>query len=850
MALCSICGEELTPATVSVLKCAHEAKHAAGEPKVGSAILGCPLKKGAIWVYVVDEAGKGVKLVPVTVPESSPKAKPSDPLGFSSFDPLDEGSYTVEIELPSEDDYITTRRSIANVPVHTGEITSVQIVIERVAPLKVTVDHPENFPGKLDVEVVGAGPESSFGKGFLNFAKLKKSDYTVKYKLSEEQAKKFVIDGQSTRTWPHDPYGVNEVPFKVIPLKLIKLEVTGAKDLGNDHHWCVADPVKKVRVKAITEPNDERAWSQLNWEGATKLGNGQEAEVDITSFGDLPVKATLDVPKKVTIEVYDLDAVTCPLPKVLEAGKKWKAYASNTKVTRLKVTTKPDEERVWKHLTWSAGTATPGKNECDVELKPVGDKTVNVSLEAKSLPAILHICQWPVLEIFEVGFECHEIWNDGAQGRIAKAFDKKWKVGRPEPITSKHAPATQSPICFTRNKKIKVGGFFKVTTLATEDETVKIKGALGFSDLEGDITVQAGKGFAMFGWLVSPVPVPNKVDCQDAWKIDWTHALEDGTMADAKSSTHQLYVLLGDPNPSGTKLYYTLVDMSCRFGKDKTTENEFVLASFKPFKDSVDDNKGYPRKGDGLKMSYYKQGVKTAADDNTYTTEGILSGPDATGRCGGWASFLIHMWSIHGVIATQRWFIRSPNKALLDDDQRFLVKNCNFTAIADLTGLYTHTGTKDRKADGAAGQGKKNPQFDFSDHVVVKHGGKLYDPSYGMGPYDDDKTYLSAALDGLGSYATGKLDFKQTSDNTKQHIPKECVPYTKGFADFRIGPETFADVAKEYGITPQKLLDADMGTLKATYGTPDMVPAGVTVIIPTNPTPTHRKIKTDQITST
>jgi hypothetical protein len=91
----------------------------------------------------------------------------------------------------------------------------------------------------------------------------------------------------------------------------------------------------------------ERAWSQLNWEGATKLGNGQEAEVDITSFGDLPVKATLDVPKKVTIEVYDLDAVTCPLPKVLEAGQKWKAYASNTKVTRLKVTTKPDEERVW-----------------------------------------------------------------------------------------------------------------------------------------------------------------------------------------------------------------------------------------------------------------------------------------------------------------------------------------------------------------------------------------------------------------------------------------------------------------------------------------------------------------------
>ncbi len=129
-------------------------------------------------------------------------------------------------------------------------------------------------------------------------------------------------------------------------------------------------------------------------------------------------------------------------------------------------------------------------------------------------------------------------------------------------------------------------------------------------------------------------------------------------------------------------------------GKDKTAENDFVLASFKPFKDSVDDGKGYQRKGDGVRMYYYKQGVKTAADDTTYTTAGILSGPHATGRCGGWADFLIHMWSIHGVAATQRWFIRSPNKSLMDNDQRFLVKNCDFSAAADLTGLVTRLSSR------------------------------------------------------------------------------------------------------------------------------------------------------------
>ncbi len=827
MPKCEICGEELVESTVTTLKCQAPERHGAGEPKIGSAALLCPLKQGAIWVYVTADGG-GVKGIATKVAGAPEPDGATDPTGFAGYDPLAEKSYSVEIAVPEElaDKYRAPKRSkIDKVLVRPGEITSVEFPLERVAPLKVTVRRPEAFPGKPEIKLTATSSEFEPPKdpveGTLGktFPRLRRSTYTATVALNGEQKKRYRVVA-SSKDWSHDPSrDDNEVTFDIVPLKLVRLEVQDATDTDDAaRFWCAASTTKKVRVTAITEPNEAVAWSQLAWSVGTPTDENSAVLVDIDAVKDIPVKATLDVDKSVTIEVCDLVSYDCALP--LKASKH-KTYFSDV-LTRLKAKTDPDKTEVWSRLVWSEGTVQSSKNECDVVRKPVGARVVKVSLGTKSIEIPLNVCQWPRLEIAKVIFECHEVLNDG-ETDIGNPFDKQWHEGRDEPAIGKKAADTQSPICFTQGKKIKLSAVFKVVEKATDDEKVSVKGTFDFGHVTADVDVGAGATTATMASTESSAPLPDKVDCQDTWKIDWTAVLDDqSTWVGAKSSKHILYVTLGDPQGPA---YLTLLDISCRAAKGESTETELVKKSFGPFKSHLGDNNGMPRKGDGKKMSYYLTGVNTAADDTTYTTKGILGSPAATGRCGGWAQLLVDMWKLHGVVAGKRWFVRALKADFHDGSLRFLVKNCDFSSLPTWSGPYTHLGDGSIKQDGVPGQGKTNPQFDFSDHVVVKHGGKLYDPSYGIGPYDTDKAYLKDALDGLGKYGS-QTPFTHT-DGTPQHIPQGCVPWNKGFAQYTIRRLTFDEFAAKFGVTGTQLL-AMTTTLKTTRLTSaDVVPGDV-----------------------
>src|SRR5690606_35480807 len=154
-------------------------------------------------------------------------------------------------------------------------------------------------------------------------------------------------------------------------------------------------------------PNDETGWNLLAWTGASSVSaDKRTATIALDSVNDVTVSAKLDgTEKTTTIEVYDLVTLTSPLP----SGK---AYASNDAM-RLTVVTNPDEAKVWQHLVFSEGAPTVDKNECDVDLDPVGARTVSVTLGDKTLDMDLDIHQWPTLQIKEIEFECHTVLNDG-----------------------------------------------------------------------------------------------------------------------------------------------------------------------------------------------------------------------------------------------------------------------------------------------------------------------------------------------------------------------------------------------------------------------------------------------------
>lgn len=513
-----------------------------------------------------------------------------------------------------------------------------------------------------------------------------------------------------------------------------------------------------------------------------------------------------------------------------------KVYEDSAASWECRAVTKPHNRCIWTDLDWSEGAAGTYTNRHQIKLSPAGDKTVTVGLDGKPCAIQAHIRRWPVLQVNTVEFDSRMVYGDG-KDFIDKAFDAKWVKGRAA-AGMNIAPGTcQAPVCYPGAATISLTVTFDVATRPTDAEDVGICGAVVFKDgarAEWRDTVKVSPGDAQVKTkkMAASVALPAGVNCYDKLTIQWsmkTYQGADGPPGGAGSTDHLLYVTLGEPD-AGAKAYWTLLDISCRAASGKTDEPGFVPAAFIPFTTHRGDDNGFPRMGDGIKLSYYLQGVNTSGDQGepfpVYSTRGILGRADGTGRCGGWARLLVDMFRIHGVVSAKRfWMIRSKDPKNVDGNKRFLVKNCQFTGPGSLAawstgfhfagfatekGLYTHRGAVDCiKLSGAAGQGKTNPQFDFADHVVVKHGGKLYDPSYGIEPCTDQFEYEGRALDGLGSMANGSHRFKMIDPAaTPQFISLACSP---GFLEYvALTGETLAVVAAKCGGTASLLFNDPM----------------------------------------
>ncbi len=588
--------------------------------------------------------------------------------------------------------------------------------------------------------------------------------------------------------------------------QLVSLEVLGAQGIAAGVHWAVVDAGAQVTVRAHTAPDDASGWGLLHWTGADRVEHGgRDAVVPRSAVRDVRVQAQLDdVTLHEDVEVYDLVSLSlAPLPQ--QADGRWKAYASDRQA-RVVATTAPHEAKVWNLLAWSEGVQPaggPGAHQRDVDLQPVGDRDVTVSLGGKTLAARLHICRWPTLRIERVAFDAQEVFNDG-HGTLDQLFDNAWVRGRPAHAAGQDAADVQSPACFVRGQPVRITeARLEVTEAPTETETVRVQANLNLpgvaARLEGTVTVNPGDAAVVLGAAVATQPLPDEVLCVDGWSVQWQAIdSDDSTWRDAGQSSQPLYALLGAPTQ---RLYYTLLDISCRAAHGSSTENAFVDASFQPFVAARGTGNGFARKGDGVQMSYYNQGTATSTGDEVQTTDGMLGSAEATGRCGGWATLLMHMWAMHGVAASQRWFIRSHAVDLHNPDLRFLVKNCTFAPAGTLAvPPYTHHGDplsgEVTKQPGLPGHGQDTPQFDFGDHVVVRHGGILYDPSYGVYGFTTDDAYLVAALDGLGRWP--QIDFD--IGGIPQHIPTECVRYSEGFAEYAIVAHPIVRLAQEYGV--------------------------------------------------
>jgi hypothetical protein len=230
--VCPICGDKV--------QCSGS--HSAIQPELTSVITPCPLKKGAIYVFVKDDRGKGVEGVHVTC-KGTP---PSDSEGFAFFDPLEDGrSYLTSIDLvPTPtiaSKYYIFSQSKIKAPVSAGRITLVEFQLNRYVPLNVAVrrsDKKQIYVKDVPINVSTVTPEAappkpdanSTDSGPVIFDRLKQTTYKAVIQLTGTLQDDYTIEGKSEDQCAVAADKENLLEFFLLPAAWIRFKVVDEGD--------------------------------------------------------------------------------------------------------------------------------------------------------------------------------------------------------------------------------------------------------------------------------------------------------------------------------------------------------------------------------------------------------------------------------------------------------------------------------------------------------------------------------------------------------------------------------------------------------------------------------------------
>lgn len=396
------------------------------------------------------------------------------------------------------------------------------------------------------------------------------------------------------------------------------------------------------------------------------------------------------------------------------------------------------------------------------------------------------------LEVQEITFSGNHIVEKDTLGNF----------GSPEWIKGRNAN-DQSPACYTRNKKVKIKAKFKVTTKPSQAETVKIKGSGIFDSKtlkwESDVNVTPSSNEITTSEMTSNTTLPDHVACYDSANITWQMNPANIGWSGAGTSSHLLYVTLGDPY--GVSPHWTLLDISCRVAHGKKDAEKVVERIIESFKKSIGKGNGLKRKRDDNELKYWARGYETG---NKNLLQGLPEG-----RCGNWSQFLLDMYRVHHITDGESIIMVRSQLDFHSRDTGFLVKEWDFSTPGTLSVPFTHKVLVEcRMKHGIKAQGMDNSQPYFFDHVITKYKDQFFDPSYGVGPFKNLMDYEKKAFAGLGkelkiSDSTGNPI--QDFEGNKIYVPKDHC--SKGFVEYTIkSGDTLSKISKMFGISNYKIL--------------------------------------------
>lgn len=272
-----------------------------------------------------------------------------------------------------------------------------------------------------------------------------------------------------------------------------------------------------------------------------------------------------------------------------------------------------------------------------------------------------------------------------------------------------------------------------------------------------------------------------EVGCEEEQKLLWEVGFGTESAADAalfwhqSASQHEFYLTYNAEEPS----YESVFHISCSSAKGMCSERTIFDAIWVKV-----SGLNVCRKGDDIQFRYWNPVPETKQ-----TLEEFLQ--TANGSCLAWSQFLIELTKIQFAAQTEIYTLFPKENSAVG----FLVKNWLFTPSihSGLNGkidsfLMGDDILKDGRicagpngvldsllrdddciAEGSSGnseypyqigldaidlsgvpaQGNSNPPGAFRNHFIVQFGEKLYDPSYGTGPFSQPIEHEKASIDGL-----------------------------------------------------------------------------------------------------
>ncbi len=531
--------------------------------------------------------------------------------------------------------------------------------------------------------------------------------------------------------------------------RLVALEVIGHHKVDDHNWWVVYDTGGSVQIRAVTEPNDNTAWDKIQWDMGNLQAMGEQIRQQVpNTLGTFTVTASITGgdQQQVTIEVVpELESVTVT-ENAEDKGPHWKAYKGGEKIV-VRVKTKPDTAEAWDAVHWNEGTPSVNNRETKINMDTTRDAQVKATIKTQEQSVNLHICQLPELEIDEITFSNnHPVKED----TVTDFHAPEWKKGR---AAIRQVPAEIRPVCYTRDNKIELSAKFKVKTKPTDDEEVFLRGTttIGGTTLKWEkdkFQVKKADAEVTLAATESDNKIPNQVACYENVEITWEVNPDAAYKSSAEKSKHLIYVTLDDPQVAA-KVYWTLLDISCRAASTKTDEAGVVSKIQEKF-----HSLNLKRKWDDKPLKYWGKD-----DPAQHSTRDFLQEGDGCGSCKAWSSILVDMLGVHDIDSTMVEIeVNKPNAHRWG----FMVKNWTFhgPAVSDGGSLTHDVHTINRNvveadcchpAVGVGGQNNAAPPPVFENHFIVKldSTNKYYDPSYGAGPIDDQATWESSSIDGL-----------------------------------------------------------------------------------------------------